>query len=55
MSKSDKVEDSIKLMILIHLSLDESVPERFINRCQLTPDHSTEHYRTDLQFYVRLP
>lgn len=53
--QSDKVEDSIKLMILIHLSLDESVPERFINRCQINPSQSTSHYRTDLQFYVRRP
>lgn len=39
-------------MILIYLCLDETIPKKFINRCQLNPDHSTETYRTDLQFYV---
>jgi hypothetical protein len=50
--QEDTIEDSIKLMILIYLCLDENIPKKFINRCQINPDHSTDTYRTDLQFYV---
>jgi hypothetical protein len=39
-------------MILIYLCLDERIPKKFVNRCQINPDHSTDTYRTDLQFYV---
>jgi hypothetical protein len=53
-TQDDGIEDSIKLMILIYLCLDESIPKKFIHRCQINPDHATESYRTDLQFYVHI-
>lgn len=42
-------------MILIYLCVDESIPKKFIYRCQLNPDISNDNYRTDLQFYVSYP
>ena len=42
-------------MILIYLCVDESIPKKFIYRCQINPDRSNDSYRTDLQFYVPLP
>ena len=51
-TEEEGIEDSIKLMILIYLCLDESIPKKFINRCQINPDHASDSYRTDIQFYV---
>ena len=41
-------------MIMIYLSVDDSIPKKFIYRCQINPDKTNEFYRTDLQFYVGL-
>ena len=45
--------DPIKLMILIHVSSDDSVPSKHIERCKINPSTGIINYRTDLEFYVR--
>ena len=47
--------DPIKLMILIHVSSDDSVPSKQIERCKINPSTGIINYRTDLEFYVPCP
>lgn len=44
--------DPVKLMILIYVCNDDSVPSRHIERFKINPSTGVINYRTDLEFYV---
>lgn len=44
--------DPVKLMILIYVCNDDSLPEKHISKCKINPSTGVINYRTDLEFYV---
>lgn len=46
--------DPVKIMILIYVCNDDSIPAKHIAKCKINPSTGVTNYRTDLEFYVGL-
>lgn len=44
--------DPVKLMILIYVCNDDSLPQKHVSKCKISPSTGVINYRTDLEFYV---
>ena len=44
--------DPVKLMILIYVCNDDSIPAKHVSKCKISPSTGVFSYRTDLEFYV---
>lgn len=46
--------DPVKIMILIYVCNDDTIPAKHIAKCKINPSTGVTNYRTDLEFYVSL-
>jgi hypothetical protein len=46
--------DPVKIMILIYVCNDDTIPAKHISKCKINPSTGVTNYRTDLEFYVGL-
>ena len=53
-SQDELLMDPVKLMILIYVCNDDSIPNKHIEKCKINPSTGVINYRTDLEFYVQL-
>lgn len=47
-SQEELLMDPVKLMILIYVCNDDSIPNKHIERCKINPSTGVINYRTDL-------
>lgn len=53
-SQDELLMDPVKLMILIYVCNDDTIPNKHIEKCKINPSTGVINYRTDLEFYVQL-